>query len=124
LAIPGRSRFAGPSAGGSRLGLLLSSTVHHHRVVGLMRRLAIPRRSPLAALAGPLGRWLAPLLVIPRRSPRFAWGPRRVARAASPVPLECPDASASGQFVSGRHAGKRQVHARAAAGETPRQTLL
>src|SRR5438552_9754402 len=87
LAIPGRSRFAGPSAGGSRLGLLLSSTVHHHRVIGLMRRLAIPGRSRFAgpsAGGSRLGLLLSSTvhhhrvvglmrrLAIPRRSPLAA----------------------------------------------------
>src|SRR5437867_147661 len=51
---------AGASAGGSRLGLLYVRRNLNRRVVGLMRRLAIPRRSRTSC--GSLAGRLAPLL--------------------------------------------------------------
>src|SRR5207248_11281405 len=43
---------------------------------------------------------------------------------ALPILLECPDAFASGQFVSGGHAGERQIDARPAACQAAGKTIL
>src|SRR6202165_3755194 len=79
LAIPRRSpRFAwGPSPGGSRR--YSQFPVDPHALRGAPRReaRAATRNSPSipTLCVGPLAGRLAPLLAIPRRSPRFAWGP-------------------------------------------------